>query len=62
MIFFGVYVKWSRAIWNGANLFPNNSTKHVTHLMKQKTSTPLILTVFQDLIRKQLRKEILKAD
>jgi hypothetical protein len=28
--------------------------------MKQKTSTPLILTVFQDLIRKQLRKEILR--
>ena len=29
--------------------------------MKQKTSTPLNLTVFQDLIRKQLRKEILKG-
>jgi hypothetical protein len=28
--------------------------------MKQNTSTPLILTVFQDLIIKQLRKEILK--
>jgi hypothetical protein len=28
--------------------------------MKQITYTPLILTVFQDLIRKQLRKEILK--
>jgi hypothetical protein len=28
--------------------------------MKQKTSNPLILTAFQDLIRKELRKEILK--
>jgi len=28
--------------------------------MKQKTSTPLILTALQDLIRKQLRKEFLK--
>jgi len=29
--------------------------------MKQKISNPFILTVFRDLIKKQLRKEILKG-